>query len=89
MAGIVLFIVILGQEGSVIADYIFVTPRVGPFLEQVFRPNTYFRQDTEAMFRTMAHNAVLEAVDATTKAKGARDVTGDERKPVLRDFFKR
>lgn len=88
-AGLVFLILALSKEESVFADHIFVVPFMGPFLERLCRPNTYFRSDTEAMFRTMAHNAVLEAVDATTKAKGARELTSDERKPVLREFFQR
>lgn len=85
----VLFFIFLSKEESTFADYVFVVPRVGPYLEKVFRPNTYFRMDTESMFSTMAHKAVLEAVDATTKEKGAREVIGDERKPILRGFFDR
>lgn len=81
--------VLVNQADSNFADYIFVVPYLGPFLERLFCPNTYFRRDTESMFRTMVHNAVLEAVDATTKAKGARELVGDERKPILKDFFKR
>lgn len=89
VAGIVFFIIALSKEESVFASHIFVVPFVGPFLEKMFRPDTYFRSDTESMFRSMTHNAVLEAVDATTKAKGARELTSDERKPVLREFFQR
>lgn len=89
VAGLVFLIVALSKEESAFADHIFVVPFIGPFLERLCRPNTYFKSDTEAMFRTMAHNAVLEAVDATTKAKGARELTSDERKPVLREFFQR
>ncbi len=89
VTGIVFFIIALSKEESVFADHIFVVPYLGAFLEKMFRPDTYFRQDTETMFRTMAHNAVLNAVDATTKATGARELTSDERKPVLREFFQR
>lgn len=85
----VVLIFLLSQEDSQFADYVFVVPYLGSFLEKLCRPNTYFRSDTESMFRTMVHNAVLEAVDATTKARGARELTSDERKPILRDFFKR
>lgn len=88
VTAIVLFFVALTYD-SVFSDHVFVMPYIGPLLERVFRPNTYYRSDTEAMFRTMAHNAVLEAVDATTKAQGARELTSDERKPVLREFFQR
>lgn len=87
--GLFFLVVALSNEASMFAEHIFVVPFVGPFLERLCRPNTYFRADTEAMFRTMTHNAVLEAVDATTKAKGVKEIAGDERKPVLREFFQR
>lgn len=89
VTAMILFFIFLSKEESPFADYIFVVPRVGPYLEKIFRPNTYFRMDTESMFQSMTHAAVLEAVDATTKEKGAREVTGDERKPILRGFFDR
>ena len=89
VTGMILFFIFLSKEESTFADYVFVVPYVGPYLEKIFRPNTYFRMDTESMFSSMAHNAVLEAVDASTKAKGARELTSDERKPILRDFFQR
>jgi hypothetical protein len=85
----VVFIILLSQSESPLGEYVFVVPYIGPFLEKICRPNTYFRRDTESMFHSMVHNALLEAVDATTKEKGARELTSDERKPVLREFFQR
>lgn len=82
-------VVTLSKEDSLFADHVFAIPYAGRLLERLCRPGTYFRYDSETMFRTATHNAMLEAVDATTKAQGAREITGDERKPILRDFFKR
>lgn len=89
VGAVVMFLVALSRGESAFADHIFVVPYIGEYLEIMFRPDTYFRSDTEAMFRSMAHAAVMEAVDATTKARGARELTSDERKPILRDFFRR
>lgn len=87
--GLVFLVISLSKQESAFADHFFVIPFIGPVLERLCRPNTYFRIDTESMFRTMTHNAVLEAVDAATKASGIKEITGDERKPILREFFQR
>lgn len=87
--GWAIIIAVLVAGESFIGDYIFVVPYVGPFLEQIFRPTTYYRQDTQAMFQKMVHNAVMEAVDVTVNAVGARKLTEEERKPVMREFFSR
>lgn len=89
VAGLVFLVVSLSKQESAFADHVFVIPFIGPILERLCRPNTYFRIDTETMFRTTAHNAVLEAVDAATKESGIREIAGDERKPILREFFQR
>lgn len=41
------------------------------------------------MFQTSVRQAVIEVVDQVTSAKGIRALTELERKPVMRDFFKR
>lgn len=87
--GFVILAVLLSQGETFIADYVFVTPFIGPFLERIFRPLTYYRYDTADVFQRMIHAAVLETVDATTNAKGARQLSADERKPVMREFFER
>lgn len=60
-------------------------PGIGAFL----RPATYYRIDTASMFQGAIHAAVLEVIDEMTTAKGLRALTELERKPILRDFFKR
>lgn len=87
--GLVVLAVLLSQGELYVADYIFVVPFIGPFLERIFRPLTYYRYDTADVFQRMIHAAVLETVDATTNAKGARQLSADERKPVMREFFER
>jgi hypothetical protein len=41
------------------------------------------------MYQEMVHAAVLDAVDELTKARGVRGLTELERKPVLKEFFRR
>jgi len=45
---------------------------------------TFYRMDTASMFYTAVQNAVTEAVDQLTTAKGVRALTDDERKPIMR-----
>jgi hypothetical protein len=55
----------------------------------LFSPLTYYKLDTATMFQSVVHDAVQEVIDAATTAKGIRALTADERKPIMRDFFKR
>jgi hypothetical protein len=65
----------LGIEPTVLS-----MPITGFFYGLVFRPVTYFNEDTAIMFRESVHNAVLEAIDAVTTAKGYRALSEAERK---------
>lgn len=50
---------------------------------------TYYRIDTALMFRSAVHNAILEVIDQLTQAKGLRALTEFERKPILRELYRR
>lgn len=63
-------------------------PLLGAFLIAM-RPMTYYKADTEIMFRTSVHLAVQEVVDGLTKAQGLRALSEAERRPVLKDLFER
>jgi hypothetical protein len=54
-----------------------------------FAPITYYRIDTELMFQSAVHSAVLEIVDRITEKRGVRALSESERKPIMRDFFQR
>jgi hypothetical protein len=62
-------------------------PMVGPLIQRFLKPVTYFKIDTALMFQSLTHGAVMEALDSLTAAKGIRQLSGDERKPIMRDFF--
>lgn len=80
----------LGEVESGIFAWLSSLPFVG-WLFRIFaslaKPITYFRIDTGLMFQSVTHGAVLEALDASTAAKGVRALSELERKPVMRDFF--
>lgn len=80
-------IISLGEESW--HPYIFAVPVLGPLWERLFRPLTLYRYDTMLMFKKAIHQAVLEVVDGLTDAQGIRRLSETERKPVLRDFWRR
>jgi hypothetical protein len=69
--------------------YAFAVPLLGTLWERLFRPLTLYRYDTMLMFKSAVHQAVLEVVDGLTDAQGLRRLSEDERKPILRDFWRR
>jgi hypothetical protein len=55
-------------------------PLTGFLYRFVFRPTTYFNQDTANMFRESVHGAVMEAIDAVTSAQGVRGLSEEARR---------
>lgn len=70
-------------------DALVAMPFLGPVYERLFRPETYYKMDTALMFQEAIRKSVLEAVDGLTSAKGVRALTELERKPILREFYRR
>ena len=70
-------------------DFILQLPLVGWLYERFFHPMTYYRIDTSQMFQQSVQNAVMEVVDQVTAGKGMRQLTEAERKPIMRDFWKK
>jgi hypothetical protein len=59
-------------------------PITGFLYGLVFRPATYFNEDTALMFRESVHHAVLEAIDEATSAKGVRGLSEEARSQAER-----
>ncbi len=55
-------------------------PITGFFYGLIFRPASYFYEDTAIMFKESVHNAVIEAIDAVTSAQGVRGLSEEARK---------
>jgi hypothetical protein len=68
-------------------DALLSMPFVGGVYHFIFHPDTYYKQDTIAMYRALVHAAVLEVVDEVVNAKGLRALAPEERQPTLRDFL--
>lgn len=63
-------------------------PFIGFWLVKKWYPVTYYKVDTASMFMSYCHQSVLNVLDEITKDSGVR-VNDTERKPTLKDFFKR
>lgn len=83
-----LFGVVMNEEKEGWDDSIVAIPILGPVYERIFRPETYYKMDTVLMFQQAVHNAVVEAVDQVTSAKGMRALSDLERQPALMHFAK-
>lgn len=79
----------LGETPSLFWRFLMSIPVVGPLSERFLRPVTYFQIDTMNMFQSLVHGAVLEVVDGLTQTNGLKALAETERKPVVRDFFKK
>lgn len=77
----------LGQVQSGLWAWLSTIPLIGFIADRFLKPLTYYKIDTALMFQSIAHGAVMEALDGITKAKGLRALSEAERKPVMRDFF--
>jgi len=62
-------------------------PLLSGLARMLVKPWTYYRLDTAAMFRTAAHQAVLEVVDSITSTQNVKALPEAERKPMMREFF--
>lgn len=79
----------LGEDLGLFLNIVMRIPFLGPALVRIFRPETYYRIDTALMFQESVHATVLEILEQSTKTQGLRSLSELERKPILREFFKR
>ena len=65
------------------------TPIVAGFYERFLRPVTYYRIDLACMYQAAVHAAVTQVIDEMTQEQKLPRMTEAERKPILRDYYKR
>lgn len=63
-------------------------PIIGKVIAEANQYDTYYKLDTDGMFRSSVHQTVLSAIDNLTEAKGIKGLTELERKPDLRSLIK-
>ncbi len=79
----------LGETTTALWDILLMVPFIGTWLMNVVRPTTYYRLDTALMFQESVHSAILEVLDKITNEKGLRALSELERKPILKELFKK
>ena len=72
------FLVRYGDRG--LEPTVLSMPITGFVYGLIFRPESYFNEDTAIMFRESVHHAVLEAIDQVTTAQGVRGLSEEARK---------
>ncbi len=72
------FFVRYGDQG--LEPTVLSMPVTGFCYNLIFRPGTYFNEDTAIMFRESVHHAVTEAIDQVTSAQGVRGLSEEARK---------
>jgi hypothetical protein len=80
---------VISQGESPVSTAVGELPGIGWLYRAFFKPPTYYRHDTGSMFLSAVHGVVLEVIDGLTTAKGVRALTELERKPVMREFFRK
>jgi len=65
------------------------TPIIAGFYERFLRPLTYYRIDLALMYERAIHQAVLQVLDELTEAQKLPRLPDSDRKPIMRDFYKR
>ena len=94
LIGLILIVLLLGilvnrSPGANWVRYVLVIPLIGKMIERFFMPPTYYRMDTEAMFKASIEQSVQEVLNQMLQAKGLRALTELELKPIMQDFFQR
>jgi len=64
-------------------------PGLGFIIKRFIKDLTYYRIDTQLMFRDVVHACVLKIVDDLIKVNNLKELTVEERKPIMKEFFKR
>jgi hypothetical protein len=65
------------------------TPIIAGFYERFLRPMTYYRIDLAIMYEESIHAAVLQVIDEFTDIQKLPRLSEADRKPIMRDFYKR
>lgn len=76
------------QKMSDIDQLLILIPFVGSRIVKMRQYQSYYKLDTDSMFRKSVHQSVLAAVDSLTSAKGIRGLSELERAPDVRSMIK-
>jgi hypothetical protein len=79
----------VGQGLANVDSMLLNTPVIGAIYERFLRPITYYRIDLALMYQQAVHAALMQVIDELTKAQGIPPLSEFERKPILRELYKR
>jgi hypothetical protein len=92
--GLLLFFVGLGAlmlvvpnipEAQIVDDVLSAVPYVGLWYRKFFNPETFYVQDTRAMFQKSVHGTVTEIIDALLDGQGLRALSPDQSRAATAD----
>lgn len=69
-------------------ELLILIPYFGPRIVRARQYKSYYKLDTDAMFRKSVHQCVMDAIDQLTNQVGIRALTEFERQPDLRSILK-
>ena len=69
-----------------LANIIEKIPLFGPIFERFYRPDTYYREDTQKMYQKAFDSAVSESISAVTTPQGTRHPGARGSSPVLEEL---
>ena len=76
------------QKMSDIDQLLILIPFVGSRIVKMRQYQSYYKLDTDSMFRKSVHQCVLAAIESLTSAKGVRGLSELERTPDVRSMIK-
>jgi len=76
------------QKMDDIDELLILIPFIGSRIIKMRQHQSYYKLDTDSMFRKSVHQCVLAAVDSLTSAKGIRGLSELERTPDVRSMIK-
>lgn len=77
----------LREKLSSLDELLIMIPVVGPRIVKLRQYKSYYKLDTDIMFRKSVHECIMAAIDQITESKGLRGLSELERKPDLRSFI--
>lgn len=76
------------QRVTGIDELLILIPYFGPRIVKFRQYQSYYKLDTDAMFRSSVHQSIQAAIDKLTTAKGIRGLTELERQPREQPIIK-
>lgn len=77
------------KKANTLDDLLAKLPLIGNFFAQINQYDSYYKLDTDTMFRKSVHQSVIAAIDLLTETRGIRGLTELEKIPEKLTIMKR